>query len=59
MDLRTLLFLAEYRSLRWVPCNEYEVLDSEIEVAKNPVPALQDAYRRHGWPDLQQYRKGK
>lgn len=48
---------AEYRSLRWVPWNEYEVLDSESTMARNPIPALQDVYRRHGWPNLQQYHK--
>ncbi|EXF76362.1 hypothetical protein CFIO01_12058 [Colletotrichum fioriniae PJ7] len=48
---------AEYRFLRWVPWNEYEVLDSESTMTRNPVPALQDAYRRHGWPNSQEYRK--
>lgn len=48
---------AEYRSLRWVPWNEYEVFDSESTIIKNPVPALQDVYRRHGWPNSPQYRK--
>ncbi|KAK2043888.1 hypothetical protein LZ31DRAFT_313613 [Colletotrichum somersetense] len=48
---------AEYRSLRWVPWNEYQVLDSETRRRRNPIPALQEVYRRHGWPNLQQYRK--
>ncbi|KAK6218947.1 hypothetical protein QIS74_06156 [Colletotrichum tabaci] len=53
------MLMAQYRSLRWVPCSEYEVLDSETETTRNPIPALQGVYRRHGWPDLQQYRKGE
>ncbi|KAK2013294.1 hypothetical protein LZ32DRAFT_637658 [Colletotrichum eremochloae] len=48
---------AEYRSLRWVPCNEYEVLDLETTRGRNSIPMLQEVYRRHGWPNLQQYRK--
>ncbi|KXH59087.1 hypothetical protein CSAL01_13208 [Colletotrichum salicis] len=48
---------AEYRLLRWVPWNEYEVLDSESTMARNPVPALQEVFRRHGWPNSPQYRK--
>ncbi|KAK2029534.1 hypothetical protein LX32DRAFT_351843 [Colletotrichum zoysiae] len=47
---------AEYRSLRWMPWNEYEVLGSEI-TRRGDVPALQEVYRRHGWPNLQRYRK--
>ncbi|KAK1449860.1 hypothetical protein CMEL01_07196 [Colletotrichum melonis] len=48
---------AEYRLLRWVPCNEYEVLDSESAMTRNHIPALQEVYRRHGWPNSQEYRK--
>ncbi|KAK2036422.1 hypothetical protein LZ31DRAFT_232639 [Colletotrichum somersetense] len=47
----------EFRSLRWVPRDEYKVMDSEIKRRRNPIPALQEVYRRHGWPNLQQYRK--
>ncbi|TQN64229.1 hypothetical protein CSHISOI_11201 [Colletotrichum shisoi] len=36
---------APYRSLRWVPRSEYEVLDSEAEMTRNPIPALQ-GYRK-------------
>ncbi|KAK1990036.1 hypothetical protein LX36DRAFT_686226 [Colletotrichum falcatum] len=34
---------AEYRSLRWVPWNEYRVLDSETRRRRNPILALQEA----------------
>ncbi|KAK1838610.1 hypothetical protein CCHR01_18767 [Colletotrichum chrysophilum] len=47
---------AQYRTLRWVPWNEYEVLDSE-STTRRPIPALQEVFRRHGWPNSPQYRK--
>jgi hypothetical protein len=53
----------EFRTLRWMPWNEYDecitVMEAESSSRhqRNPVPAIQAVYRRHGWPHGPEYRK--
>ncbi|RYO95889.1 hypothetical protein DL764_007576 [Monosporascus ibericus] len=49
----------EFRKLHFIPKSPRLVLDIYMIFSDSDkvIPVMQDIYRRHGWPDLQRYRK--
>jgi hypothetical protein len=49
----------QFRELHYVPISGERVLDanSRFPPDEGMIPALQEIYREHGWPDLERYRK--
>ncbi|RYO76324.1 hypothetical protein DL762_009826 [Monosporascus cannonballus] len=49
----------EFRKLHFIPKSSRSVVDiyTTFPDSDEVIPVMQDIYRRHGWPDLQRYRK--